>query len=35
MKTILTNCTVIDCTGAPPKKDMTVVIEGDKIAEIK
>ncbi len=26
MKTILTNCTVIDCTGKPPMKDMTVVI---------
>ena len=35
MKTILTNCTVIDCTGEPPMKDMTVVIEGDKIAELK
>ena len=35
MKTILTNCTVIDCTGKPPMKDMTVVIEGDKIAELK
>ncbi len=35
MKTILTNCTVIDCTGKPPKKDMTVVIEGNKIAALK
>jgi len=34
VKTILTNCTVIDCTGEPPRKDMTVVIEGDKIAEL-
>jgi len=35
MKTILTNCTVIDCTGEPSKKNVTVVIEGDKIAELK
>ena len=35
MKTVLTNCTVIDCTGKPPMKDMTVVAEGDKIAELK
>ena len=35
MKTILTNCTVIDCTGNPPMKDMTVVIESDKIAELR
>jgi imidazolonepropionase-like amidohydrolase len=35
MKTVLTNCTVINCTGEPPKKDMTVVIEGGKIVELK
>ena len=35
MKTILTNCTVIDCTGKSPMKGMTIVIEGDKIAELK
>jgi len=35
MKTILTNCTVIDCTGSPPRKDMTVVVEGGKIATLK
>jgi len=35
MKTILTNCTVIDCTDRPPMKDMTVVIEGEKIAALK
>jgi len=35
MKTVLTNCTVIDCTGKPPMKDMTVIIEGEKIAELK
>jgi imidazolonepropionase-like amidohydrolase len=35
MKTILTHCTVIDCTGDLPKKDMTVIIEGEKIAELK
>jgi imidazolonepropionase-like amidohydrolase len=31
MQTILTNCTVIDCTGQAPQDSMTVVIEGDKI----
>jgi len=35
MKTILANCTVIDCTGKAPMKDMTIVIEGDKIAELR
>ena len=35
MKTVLTNCTVIDCTGELAKKDMTVIIKGDKIAELK
>jgi imidazolonepropionase-like amidohydrolase len=35
MKTILTNCTVIDCTGKPPMTDMTIVIERGKIAELK
>jgi imidazolonepropionase-like amidohydrolase len=35
MKTILTNSTVIDCTGKPPMVDMTVVIEGDKIAQLR
>ena len=35
MKTILTNCNVIDCTGAPLKQDMTVVITGNRITEIR
>jgi len=35
MKTVLTNCTVIDCTGQEPMQDTTVVIEGEKIAELK
>jgi imidazolonepropionase-like amidohydrolase len=35
MKTVLTNCTIIDCTGEPPRKDMTIIIEGGKIAELK
>jgi imidazolonepropionase-like amidohydrolase len=35
MKTILTNCTVIDCTGKPPMKDTTIVIEDNKIANLK
>ncbi len=30
----LTHVTVIDMTGAPPKQDMTVVIEGQKIISI-
>jgi imidazolonepropionase-like amidohydrolase len=34
MKTVLTNCTVIDCTGKPPMEDMTVVITDDTITEI-
>jgi len=35
MKTILTNCTVIDCLGNPLKSGMTVVIDGDRIADLK
>ena len=35
MKTVLTNCSVIDCTGKPPMHDMTVVITDDIIAEIR
>ena len=35
MKTVLTHCTVIDCTGKPPMKDMTIIIENDKIAELR
>ncbi|MEA2006399.1 MAG: amidohydrolase family protein [Acidobacteriota bacterium] len=34
-KIILTNCNVIDCTSKLLKKNMTVVIEGKKIIEIK
>jgi len=34
MKTILTNCTIIDCTGKPPVKDMTIVVEGEKIVAL-
>lgn len=34
MKTVLTNCTIIDCTGKLPMKDMTIVIEGEKIAAL-
>jgi imidazolonepropionase-like amidohydrolase len=33
--TVLTNCNVIDGTGKPAMKDMTVVIEGNIIKEIK
>ena len=28
----MTNCTLIDCTGKPAMKDMSIVIEGEKIA---
>ena len=35
MRIILTNCTVIDCTGKASMEDMTVVIEGEKIAGLK
>jgi imidazolonepropionase-like amidohydrolase len=35
LKTVLTHCTVIDCTGKPPIKDATVVIIGNTIIEIK
>jgi imidazolonepropionase-like amidohydrolase len=35
LKTVLTNCTVIDCTGRPPMTDVTVVIVGNTITEIK
>jgi imidazolonepropionase-like amidohydrolase len=31
---VFTHVTVIDMTGAPPKKDMTVVVSGDRIKEI-
>ena len=34
-KTVLTNCNVIDCTGKPLMKNMTVVITGSKITAIK
>ena len=35
LKTVLTNCNVIDCTGKEPMKNMTVVIIGNSIAEIR
>ncbi len=35
MKTILTNCTVIDCTGQSPMEDATVVIADNKIARLR
>jgi imidazolonepropionase-like amidohydrolase len=35
MKTILTNCNVIDCTGGPVISDMTVIIEGNRITAIE
>jgi len=34
-KTVLTNCNVIDCTGNKPMKNMTVVITGNIITDIK
>jgi imidazolonepropionase-like amidohydrolase len=35
VKTVLTNCTIIGCTGRPPLKDMSLIIEGDRIRELK
>jgi len=35
LKTVLTNCHVIDCTGKEPMKNMTIVIIGNRIAEIR
>ncbi len=35
LKTVLTNCNVIDCTGKEPMKNMTVIIIGNRIAEIR
>ncbi len=35
MRTYLTNLSLIDCTGAPLQKDMNLVLEGDRIVEIK
>lgn len=35
LKTVLTNCHVIDCTGKEPMKNMTVIIIGNRIAEIR
>ena len=34
-KIILTHCSLIDCTGAPLQPDMAIVIEGNKIKEIR
>jgi len=33
-KIVLTNCNIIDCTGAKPKNGMTLVITGNTITEI-
>ena len=35
VRTVLTNCTIIDCTGQPPLKEMSLIIEGDRISELK
>ena len=34
MKTILSNCTIITCTGDRPMPDMTLTIEGNRITDI-
>ena len=34
-KIALTNCVIIDCTGNPPMEDMTLVVTGNRITEIK
>ncbi len=35
MRTFLSNCILIDCTGNPSARDTTIVIEGDKIAALR
>jgi len=35
MKTVLTNCSVIDCTGGPVLDDMTVILSGNRISTIE
>ncbi len=35
MRTYLTNFSLIDCTGAPLQENMTLVLEGDRILDIK
>lgn len=35
MKTILKNCTVIDCTGNLPMEGMSIVVENDRIAALQ
>jgi len=35
LKTVLANCNVIDCSGKEPMKNMTVVIIGNRIVEIR
>ncbi len=34
LKTVLTNCNIIDCTGKKPMKDMTIIITGNTITAI-
>ncbi len=35
MRTVLTNCNVIDCTGSPVKENMTVILTGNEISSIR
>jgi imidazolonepropionase-like amidohydrolase len=35
MKTVLTNCNVIDCTGNPVQENMTIIISGNEIESIR
>ncbi|MFT4797642.1 MAG: hypothetical protein ACI9W1_001063 [Candidatus Azotimanducaceae bacterium] len=35
MKSILANCTLIDCTGATPQPNMSVTAEDNRITDIK
>ncbi len=35
MNTVLTNCTIIDCTGKPPTENMNVIIEDNRITRLK
>lgn len=34
MNTVLTNCTIIDCTGKPPTENMNVIIEDNRITRL-
>jgi imidazolonepropionase-like amidohydrolase len=35
MRTVLTNCNIIDCTGSPVQENMTIIITGNEISSIR